>query len=135
MGPIRRRLAAFITLLPTPALAEVCDKERPEWDGVAASALDGMLDLLATAPSLILIVASLLALRFKSVWGGLATVVGWTIWVSVINSPAAFPARAAAIEEGCIGSNTLFIALAIAICVGIVVYTAPRASLNKNGEN
>jgi len=113
----------------------VCDKKRPIWDGVPTSALDGMLDILATAPSFILIVASLVSLRFKSVWGGLATIVGWIIWDSVINSPAACPVRAAAIEESCIGPNTLFITLSIVICVGIVMYTAPRASLNKNGEN
>lgn len=134
MGPIRR-LAALLTLLPGAAFAEVCDQERPDWDGTPATAPDGLLDLLATAPSLFLIVATLLVLRFKSVWGGLATVVLWTIWVSVINSPAVFPTRAAAIEAGCIGPNTLFIALAVAICVGIVIYTAPRATLDKNGEN
>ncbi|MFT7146361.1 MAG: hypothetical protein ACJASZ_001239 [Yoonia sp.] len=28
--------------------------------------------------------------------------------------------------EGCVGSSALFIAVAVAVCIGVVLYTAPR---------
>ena len=36
MGPFRRRLSLtlLISVMASPALAEVCYKERPDWDGI-----------------------------------------------------------------------------------------------------
>lgn len=134
MGPLRRRLnrvqgwALFAALmaLPGAAMAEVCDKERPGWDGAPASVLDEAISLSATVPSLILILATALALRFRSAKGGLAVVVLWTAWVSVIAFVGyATPVRRAALQEGCIASPALFIGLVAAICVATILYTAP----------
>ena len=36
-------------------------------------------------------------------------------------------ARLEAVKEGCIGSPTLFIGVVAAICVAMILYTAPRA--------
>ena len=135
MGSIRRRLIAALALAPSPVLAKVCDKERPNWDGTPVSAIGEAIVLFSTLPSLALIAATLIVLRYKSVWGGLAVVVAWTALVSIINSERINSLRKAAVDEGCIGPNTLFIAITIAICIAIVLYTAPRLSADKNGES
>lgn len=124
MGSLRRGL--ILAAAPTPALAEVCDKVRPNWTpGTPSTMLTEAIALFSTVPSLVLIVATLAALRFRSQWGGLAVVVGWTIWTSL----AAF-GRDSILEqaaaEGCVGAPTLFIAAVAAICVGTVLYTLPR---------
>lgn len=134
MGSFRRRLSqlqglalfAVVMALPGAALAEVCATERPGWDGAPASVLDEAINLAATLPSLVLILATALALRFRSAKGGLAVVVLWTAWVSVIAFVGnATPVRQAAIQEGCIASPALFIGLVAAICVATILYTAP----------
>lgn len=113
-------------LVPGAAMAEVCDKERPGWDGTATTMLDEAVSLAATVPSLVLILATALALRFRSAKGGLAVVVLWTAWVSVVAFVGnATPIRQAALQEGCIASPALFIGLVAAICVATILYTAP----------
>jgi hypothetical protein len=119
-------LVGLLTLLPMRAFAEVCDKLNPDWDGVPVSYFAETLSLMTSSGSLILLVCSALALRFKSQWGALAVVVLWSGWVSII----AFylpsqPINKAALIEGCIGSPSLFIALVAAICIGLVLFTAP----------
>lgn len=112
--------------LPTSALAEVCDKIRPGWDGAAVTPLGEALFMFQTGPSLLLLVATAIALRFRSAWGGLVVVLLWTLLVSVLamGDPFGFDGQAQA--EGCIGSPALFIGLVAAICVGTVLYTMPR---------
>ncbi|MBN7784888.1 hypothetical protein JYP51_08160 [Ponticoccus gilvus] len=110
--PLRRlpratALCLAVALFPQAALAEVCDKVRPLWNPAEGPAS---------------------ALRFRSSWGGLAAVCGWSALVFVIvfgdaQDPTGITPLARA--EGCIGSPALFIALVAAICVGTVVYTAP----------
>jgi len=126
-----KRLIAFGLLaatLPATAWAEVCDKARPAWDGTPVSAWQETIFLLSTIPALVLIVASLLAIRFRHQWGALVVVVLWTILVTMISmaDPTGLQKRAAA--EGCVGSPALFIGLVAAICVGMILYTAPRPS-------
>ncbi|MGJ8586773.1 MAG: hypothetical protein ACSHXW_01350 [Yoonia sp.] len=127
MGPIRRRLiwgAAFLT--PLPAWAEVCSLQRPNWDGVPVTALGEFLFLLQTPIVLILIIATALAVRFRSEWGGLAVVVGWSLSTFLATGWGSNgEARALAINEGCIGNSTLFVLFAALVCIGVVLYTAP----------
>jgi len=127
MGPVRRRLIlATFLLLPGAAWAEVCDKERPGWDGVPVGAFDELLYFLQTPIVLVLILGTALAIRFRSEKGGLAVVVGWSIATFLVTGVGlSDPIRTAAIAEGCIGSPSLFIAFAAALSVGVVFYTAP----------
>ena len=123
MGPLRRGL--ILCALPTPALAEVCDKIRPDWSGEPVSAVTEAIQLFATAPGLALIAASAFAIRFRSQWGGLAVVLLWTIYASVMTISNGVNLRAEALAEGCAGPSTLFVALISAICIGMILYTAP----------
>ncbi len=127
MGSLRRGVI-LATALPGTAMAGVCDKVRPLWDGSAPATLwDEFIGLAGTPVSLALILGSALAFRFRSQWGGLAVVVGWTIWVSVIAFYGGDDAiTAQAVAEGCIGSPALFIGAVAAICVAMIIYTTPR---------
>ena len=69
--------------------------------------------------------ASAFAIRFRSQWGGLTVVVLWTIYASVMIMPNAMNLRAQALAEGCVGSSTLFISIVTAICIAMILYTAP----------
>ena len=128
MGPVRRRLIALPALMaPAPAMAEVCDKVRPLWSpGSPATGFDELIGLMATPPSLALLVLSAIAVRFRHQWGALAVVVAWSAWVSVVALSAPDPIRQAAIAEGCIGSPILFILCVAAICGGMILYTTRR---------
>ena len=127
MGSLRRGLI-LATSSPTVAMAGACDKVRPFWEpGAPATAWDELLGLMATPPSLVLIIASALAIRFRHQWGALAVMVLWTMWVSAV----AFygvddEVQQLAIAEGCIGSPALFIGVVAAICVPMIIYTTPR---------
>ena len=127
MGPIRRRLiwaAAFV--VPTSAWADVCTLQRPDWNGVPVTALGEFLFLLQTPIALILIIATALAVRFRSEWGGLVVVVGWSLSTFLATGWGSNgAARALAMAEGCIGNATLYIVFAALVCIGVVLYTAP----------
>jgi hypothetical protein len=116
----------MLAMFPLPVWAEVCDKERPNWDGVPATAFDEAISLFSTAPSLALLLATALVIRFRSQWGALAVFVLWTVLISIIAFADPTSIRIAAIDEGCIGPNTLFITAVVAICIGMILYTVPR---------
>lgn len=124
MGPLRAGVIA--ALLPGAAWAEVCEKVRPGWDGTEATMVSETITQFSTVPALLLLLASAVAIRFRSQWGVATVVVLWTIWVSVV---AFFDAtggmRDAAMTEGCIGAPVLFILVIAAICIGMIVYTFP----------
>jgi len=127
MGPIRRRLVWGAAMLcPAPAWAEVCAAQRPNWDGTTVTAWGEFLYLLQTPIVLILIIATALAVRFRSEWGGLVVVVGWSLSTFLATGWGdANALRTAAISEGCVGNATLFIVVAALVCIGVVLYTAP----------
>ncbi|MEJ8561380.1 hypothetical protein QTO30_09230 [Yoonia sp. GPGPB17] len=133
MGPVRRRLIwAALLVTPAPAWAEVCDKERPNWSGDPVTAFGELIYLLQTPVVLLLIVATALAVRFRSEWGGLAVVVGWSLSTFLATGWGDFgDIRAAAMAEGCVGNSALFIVFAALVCVGVVLYTAPLKRDNK----
>lgn len=131
MGSFRRQLtvAAVMLIAAGPAHAATCAQMRPHWTpGVPATAWDELIALMSTPPSLILILASLLAIRFAHQWGALIVVLLWTLWVSFVAMSTPDVGRLAGMQEGCIGSPTLFIAAVAAICVGMILYTTRRAT-------
>lgn len=114
-------------LAPNVALAEICEKVRPTWTpGTQATAWGELIALMGTPPSLVLLLLTALAIRFRHQWGALIVTVIWTVWVSLVAMSGPDETRQAAINEGCIGSPTLFIAAVAAICVAMILYTVPR---------
>lgn len=131
MGPFRRGLILATlseSALAAPALADTCALQRPNWDGAPVSAIDEALQLTSSPITVILIAITLLVVRFRSQWGGVAVVVLWTVLVSMLTMVDPTGTRVLDMAEGCIGSPTLFIALVAAICVATILYTAPRNS-------
>lgn len=148
MGPFRGRLsqapanfikfaplAAIAALSPTGALANVCEQVRP-FVGASegGTAFTEAMSLMGTVPSLVLLLLSALAIRFRWQWVALGVVVLWSVWVSFIAMSSPSPIMEQAISEGCVGPPTLFIALVAAICGGMMLYTAPRKAPT-NGDN
>ncbi len=127
MGSFRRGLTLAL-LAPTAAMAEVCDKTRPNWDGTPVSTGQEAIFLTATPATLLLVFLSLLAVRFRHQWAALAVVVLWTLLVSFIAMGNPTGVRPQEIAEGCVGSPALFIGVVAAICVGMIFYTTPRQS-------
>ncbi len=119
-------VGALSVLLPAPAFAEVCDKMRPAWDGLPVSAWQEALFLFTTVPSLVLLLATALAVRFRHQWGALIVVVLWTILITMVTMADPTGLQDIAKNEGCVGQPTLFIALVAAICGAMILYTAPR---------
>ncbi len=117
----------IVALLPGATRAEVCDKERPAWDGLPESGIGEAIALFSAAPSLILLLATALVIRFRSSWGALAVAVLWAFLVSLLAFKGPGDIAMQAIAEGCIGSPTLFIATVTAISVAMILYTAPRS--------
>lgn len=114
-------------LIPRSAWAQNCADQRPNWvPGSDVTAVTEAIALLSSPFSLILIIATVLCIRFKSQWGSVIVVVLWTALVSLITFGDA-GGRAAGMAEGCIGSPSLFIAIVAALSVGLILYTAPRA--------
>lgn len=133
MGSLRRGL--ILALLPSAAWAEVCDKERPAWDGAPVTPVTEAVALFSSLPALVLICATLLALRFRHQWGGLIVVLLWSFLISAHVSLDPSGIKAAARDEGCLGDPILFIGLVIAICIATILYTAPLGSRPPHGEN
>lgn len=131
MRPAQRSvLTAALTLLPGPALAGACATLRPGWTpGMPATEWTEALYHFSSVPALAVILATALAIRFRSQWGGLIVTVLWSALVGVIvwgrfgDDPAGV--GQSALEEGCLGSPTLFIAAVTAICIATILYTAP----------
>ena len=134
MGPVRRGLilAPLLTLPSLVRAEEVCAKVRPDWDGAEVSAWQEAILLFGSPASLILLFLSALVLRFRSAWGALVVFVAWSFLVSAFTffDPTGGQ-RLAAAEEGCIGSPTLYVAIVLAIGVGLLLYTGkPSGSEN-----
>ena len=122
MGPVRG--GVILSLVPGMAWAQDCAVQRPGWDGAPVSAVQEAVFLASSPAALVLLLGTAIALRFKSQWGSLAMVLGWTAFVTFLTmlAPAS---RKAAMAEGCVGSPALFIGVIAAICVGMIFYTAP----------
>lgn len=117
-----------LALLPAPAWAEVCEKLRPGWEGGPVSMVDEAISIFTSPLSLILLVATAFAFRFRSQWATMAVCAGWSLLVTAFTffDPTGGLRRQAEVE-GCIGSPALFIALAGALCVGLALCTGTPA--------
>lgn len=122
MGSLRRGL--ILACLPGAAWAQSCSDQRPNWDGAPVSVFQEAVHLAMSPAALILFLATALALRFKSQCGSLVTVLLWTALVSFLTMLAP-ESQKAAMAEGCVGNPALFIGVIAAICVGMILYTAP----------
>lgn len=132
MGPVRGGL--IVAILPSTSLAEVCETERPGWDGTPVTAVGEAVNLFLSPAGLILLIVSLIALRFRNQWIGLVAILLWTGFMTLVTMADPTGMRAPAMAEGCVGSPTLFIVAAAAICVGIVLYTKPRTGGTDTSE-
>lgn len=104
----------------------VCSNLRPDWDGTPVSMLSETGALLASPISLLLMIATLGALRYKSQWGSVAIAVGWSVYTAFLTTLDPGDQLANARIEGCLGSPSLFITLVAAICIGMILFTAPK---------
>jgi hypothetical protein len=117
MGSVRRQLMLFLATA-TPAMAEVCEKDRPNWsvaDG-PVSQWGEALHFLTSAPALLLLAAVVAGWVLRQS----AALSGAVVVASVLMFPLLFPLNAetlaAAIREGCKGPPTIVIGLLAAIC-------------------
>ena len=134
MGPVRGRVvvAQFLQVVATsPAFAEVCDKERPLWNSSRgpASSWDELVSLMTLPFSLGLLALAAIAL---AVGNRHLSAIASLLWASAVLvvavdyfGPVLDDVRYYAMKEGCIGPPHLFIAMAIAICLGMA-YSALR---------
>lgn len=119
-------LATTLLIAPTSALSQSCAQHRPNWTpGDQVSALSEAVALFGSPVALVLLLATALCLRFRHQWGAVVIVVLWTVLVSLVTFTDA-GGRAAGTAEGCIGSPSLFITAVAALCVGLILYTAPK---------
>jgi len=116
MGPVRRQLIILLATA-TPAIAEVCDKDRPHWstaDG-PVSQWGEALYFLTTLPPILLIAALGAGWVFRQP----VLFNGVTIIALVLLFPLLFPLNpqglASGIAEGCKGPTTIVIGLLAAI--------------------
>ena len=108
---------------------------RPGWDGTPVTAFGEFIYLLQTPMVLVLVLGTALALRFRSEKGGLAVVIGWSIATFLVTGwGGSDGTMGSAIAEGCIGSPAIFVAVAAALCIGVVLYTAPLPKRGKKTD-
>lgn len=82
---------------------------------------------LQTPLVLLLVLATALAVRFRREWAGVAVVVGWSLGTFLLTGTGgSYGVMDLGRVEGCVGSPSIFIAVAVAVCIGVVLYTAPR---------
>ena len=113
MGSFRRQLAVWFSLTASPAMAQVCATQRPDWtaaDG-AATALGEVLQFLVWGGGGVLIAALVAGLYFRK-----SIVLNGVLLVALIMAvPYLWPlnpiAQRQAINEGCMGETTLVIGL------------------------
>ena len=118
--------AVLLTLTPLSAYAGVCETLSPGWvPGTSVSILQQTITMLAMPVSLALLIASALMFRLKAQWGSLAVIIGWAAWITALTTDSAIATRHAARLEGCAASPALFFAFAVAVCIGLVLYTSP----------
>ncbi len=126
MGPVRRGVspaAALFVLAPTAALAEVCDKARPSWDGVPFTVWDEALALFSTPAALFLLAASATAILLRSAWGALVVCVLWSGMTMLIVTTDPTGMDDLARLEGCLASPALFILAVATLCGAMILYT------------
>ncbi|WP_146188628.1 hypothetical protein [Pseudoprimorskyibacter insulae] len=127
----------ILSLVPGSAMAEVCEKLRPGWDAAAGptSGLSEALQLAMSPAPLILLAASALAVLRRSSRGGMIVVLFWAAYLMLLSMADQGGVTHQARIEGCMGNPALFIAGVIAICAGIILYTARFRATNQELES
>ena len=119
MGSVRGRLVLWGAVCPSTALADVCDKMRPSWDGTPATLSDEAAILFFEPLSLVAVAASAITVWFRSKIGSIGVFARW-VWIAVwalASSTLHDDLWEAISEEGCRSSPDLFIGLSAAICI------------------
>lgn len=126
MGPLRGGL--ILSLFASPAFAAVCDTARPNWNGTPATAVSEALYLFMSPVSLFLIAALCVAVIFRHKMGATITVLLWSFYLSFVIFPDQTGGTAIAMQEGCIGSPTLYIALSAVLSIAAIAYVFKGAT-------
>lgn len=116
-------------------MENTCAQIRPDWNGNAVTALSEAITLAVSPFPLVLFALTLVVIFLRHQWGALVLVVSWSLYVSFLTMFDTTGTLAAARSEGCVGSPTLFIAVVAAICVAMIIYTAPREARDSNGDS
>lgn len=132
MGPLRRQLTAAPTLLlPGPAMAEVCDKIRPDWS--AATGAQGVLAetayVLASPPSLGCLSLLLLALILPRLWLAIPATLLTLAFAALLIVSRQSDMAALARAEGCLATATpsaLLLALAAVLTLARALHARRR---------
>jgi len=106
----------------SPALADVCVKERPDWDGVPATIESEALALFLSPVGLFLLGALAVAVLFRHAMGTALVALLWSFFISFIVWPDPTGLRSARLSEGCEAPPTLFIVASAALCLAAVLY-------------
>jgi hypothetical protein len=124
------RLVVFLGLLvsPTALFAEVCDKERPLWNGGPVSAWQEAIGYLTSPIGWLLLAVCALALLFRRRWlwaicGIVAALIGWAAVKLPHLDDISVNFYELMQQEGCLGPPHLSIAICAAISVSSF-YTA-----------
>lgn len=129
MGPFRRQLtAAALLLLPTPALAEVCDKLRPGWalaDG-PVGLLGETIFVLSSFPGLVVLAFLAFGLARPNLWISTACAVPALVFGALLALSQGTEGARQAMAEGCVG-NAFPIALALIALGALTILRAWRA--------
>lgn len=115
-----RSLWFGLLMLPTAAIAEVCDKERPLWGGGPVSAWDEALYHITSPAGWPILVALVLAFIFRRRWlwitaGIFATLAAWAANELPHLDDPSMPFFELMQQEGWVGPPHLSIALCAAI--------------------
>lgn len=118
MGSLRRGLA-LAAWLPSTAFAEVCDKERPNWDGTPLTVFSELVHFVSTPAFYVLFTRATTCAFLRNRWLALPCLLWCGLLLAnwFVPTPPGFDdIRNAAIRAECIGPQTLPISLTIAIC-------------------
>lgn len=118
MGPVRGRLTtAAMTLLPGPALAEVCASLRPGWiaDGGPVGAGAEAIYILSSFPGLVVLAFLAFGLARPNLWISTACALPAFGLAGLLGITRRADSAAAAIAEGCIGPVWPVVLLLVAL--------------------
>ena len=122
MGPLRRRLTLCTAFAPSQALAEVCDKARPNWspaDGPVTIWTDPLFPLTNPVTLAILAIAAIALLTRRRGIAIAATLLNGLLTVAIATYflPDPSGVQKIAFKEGCIAPPHLSLAITAAITI------------------
>ena len=122
MGPVRRQLTLAL-LLPTTALAEVCDKTSPSWAGLRLTSWDEVSGFRLSIPGAILFGLALLAIFSRQRWFLVLMSATLALTIPAIYLLRAPPLLSMIQVEGCLGPQGLKFA-SLALLSGLLLWRA-----------